>query len=62
MYACMLYYTVKSLYYGHHWEPSIPADLLEVALYRIATIGTQESVHILAVSLFRSIVFLIMYY
>ncbi len=39
------------LYCGHHWDPSNCLDFRGVlnsgvVLYKIATIGTQESVHI----------------
>ena len=50
----MYMYTVEPLYCGHHWDPSSCPDcrgvINSVVLYRIATFGTQESVHVSKVS------------
>ena len=53
-------YTVEPLYCGHHWDCSKCPDyrgvlISEVGLYRNVVVGTLESVLIIEVSLFQSV-------
>ncbi len=48
--------TVELIYCGHHWDrPKCPHFLSEVVLHTKATFGIPESVLIIEVSLFQSV-------